>query len=98
MRRAAKVDTAQQSIVDGLRANGYRVEIIGRPVDLLVGKYSSTFGCPIYRWTPMEVKTLTKNGKRRVRRDQEAQDTFIRETGTPVVMSLEQALRALESL
>lgn len=36
MRRAAKVDANQQAIVERLRACGIQVEIIGKPVDLLV--------------------------------------------------------------
>ena len=104
MRRAAKVDTVQQEIVDGLRAAGYRVEVIGRPVDLLIGSRlweleDCLRGAPIRMiWTPMEIKTPTKTGARRVRRDQKAQDDFIRETGIPVVMSLTQALEALRGL
>lgn len=101
MRRASRVDTVQQEIVDGLRAHGYRVEVIGRPVDLLVGQplIPHAFGPGwSYRWTPMEIKTPTKTGARRVRRDQQAQDAFILETGCPVVTSLTSALRALQEL
>lgn len=36
MRRAAKVDANQQAIVDRLRECSVSVEIIGKPVDLLV--------------------------------------------------------------
>ena len=94
MRRAAKVDLAQAEIVEELRRLGYRVEVIGRPVDLLVGlDYSSGT-----RWRILEVKTPTKTGQRRKRKDQEKQDRFIAETGTPIVISLEQALEALRGL
>lgn len=96
MRRAAKVDTVQQEIVEGLRAAGYRVEIIGKPVDLAV--FVQPFGSTSPAWLMVEVKTPTKSGKRRRRADQEAQDAFIAETGTPVVMSLKEALAALEGL
>jgi hypothetical protein len=113
MRHLHRVDTAQQEIVDGLRSAGYRVEIIGRPVDLLVGKVevvwdtepvmisnTSAYGSTHdrWKWTPMEVKTPTKSGKRRKRTDQADQDAFIAETGTPVVKSLEEALTALNGL
>jgi hypothetical protein len=103
VRRAARIDTVQAEIVEGLRKAGYRVEIISRPVDLLVGIWGGIgvgmfYRQIIRRWTPMEVKTLTKTGARRVRRDQEAQEAFIRETGCPVVTSLKSALKALESL
>lgn len=36
MRRAARVDSTQQEIVAALRKCGVAVEIIGKPVDLLV--------------------------------------------------------------
>jgi predicted amino acid dehydrogenase len=36
MRRAAKVDATQTAIVEALRRAGIAVEIIGKPVDLLV--------------------------------------------------------------
>lgn len=37
MRRAARTDANQQAIVDALRQAGASVEVIGKPVDLLVG-------------------------------------------------------------
>jgi hypothetical protein len=37
MRRAARVDANQDAIVAALRAAGASVEVIGKPVDLLVG-------------------------------------------------------------
>jgi len=40
---AKTVDVNQQEIVDALRQIGCQVEIIGRPVDLLVG-YKSRYG------------------------------------------------------
>ena len=36
MRRAARVDNNQQAIVDALKRVGVSVEIIGKPVDLLI--------------------------------------------------------------
>lgn len=36
MRRAARTDGNQKEIVDGLRRVGVSVEIIGKPVDLLI--------------------------------------------------------------
>lgn len=36
MRRAAKVDANQPEIVNGLRKLGIAVEVIGKPVDLLI--------------------------------------------------------------
>ncbi len=94
MRRAAKVDLAQAEIVEELRRLGYRVEVIGRPVDLLVGlDYSSGT-----RWRLLEVKTPTKSGKKRIRSDKKKQEDFLRETGTPTVCSLEEALQVLRGL
>lgn len=104
MRRAAKVDSVQAEIVEGLRKAGYWVEVIGRPVDLLVGRLweeahletgEKKLGAT---WYLLEVKTPTKTGKRRKRKDQEEQNKFIAETGTSVVTSLEQALEALRGL
>src|SRR5271154_2176247 len=86
--RAKKVDTAQQAIVEGLRKCGYWVEVIGQPVDLLVGK-------DFFNWHLLEVKTPQKNGKRRKRKDQEKQDKFIADTATSVVCTLEEALAVL---
>lgn len=36
MRRAAKIDLTQNAIVDALRKVGVSVEVIGKPVDLLI--------------------------------------------------------------
>lgn len=101
MRRAAKVDSVQNEIVEGLREWGYHVEIIGRPVDLLVGYHWHTEApdgmIRHMGWKLLEVKTPTKAGKRRKRKDQEDQDDFIAWTGTPVVTSLHEALVALKA-
>ena len=43
MRRAAKIDDNQRSIVAALRAVGATVEVIGEPVDLLVGFRGQTW-------------------------------------------------------
>jgi hypothetical protein len=43
MRRAARIDDNQRAIVNALRAVGASVEIIARPVDLLVGYRQATF-------------------------------------------------------
>jgi hypothetical protein len=97
---ARKVDQTQKEIVEGLRAAGYRVEIIWRPVDLLVGRdlrtFSNIFGNYLFEWKLLETKTPTKTGKIRKRKDQEAQDKFCKETGTPRVTSLQEALEALK--
>ena len=95
-RYAAKVDTVQNEIVEGLRERNYRVEIIGKPVDLLIGVPTYSWKkSPIAFWKLLETKTPTKTGKIRKRKDQEAQDKFCEETSTPRVTSLEEALKAL---
>ena len=38
MRYALRVDANQTQVVSALTAAGYQVEVIGKPVDLLVGK------------------------------------------------------------
>jgi hypothetical protein len=43
MRRAARVDTNQPDIVRALQKIGCDVEVIGRPVDLLVGYRAKNF-------------------------------------------------------
>lgn len=43
MRRAARVDANQDAIVSALRAAGATVEVIGKPVDLLVGINGANF-------------------------------------------------------
>lgn len=92
---ARKVDQTQKEIVEGLRAAGFRVEIIGRPVDLLVGEKGTEYNHRKFYWTLMELKTPTKAGKVRKRADQEAQQKFCEETGTCIVSSLDEALNAL---
>jgi hypothetical protein len=95
MRRAARVDNVQAEIVEGLRKLGYTVVVIGRPVDLLVVHPRLK---PPFHAAILEVKSCTKSGARRVRRDQPEQDRFIADNRVPVVMSLDQALHVLEGL
>jgi hypothetical protein len=94
LRRIHRTDASQAAIVEGLRNAGYRVEIIERPVDLLVGRWIYYYDT--FRWWLLELKTPTKTGKIRKRKDQEKQDLFIKETGTAVVSTLEEALKALK--
>ena len=42
MRRAARVDATQTAVVSALRAAGASVDVLGQPVDLLVGFRSVT--------------------------------------------------------
>jgi len=57
-RYAMKADISQAPIVDALRQCGDKVDIIGRPVDLLIRSHAKY-------WTA-EVKTPGKNEKRRL--------------------------------
>jgi len=80
-RYALRVDANQMQIVSALLAAGYTVQVIGKPVDLLIGKGG--------RWMMMEIKskggTKTKFQK----------DFFERWAGYPLslVDSPEAALR-----
>ena len=60
MRRAAKVDDNQDEIVKALRKIGAKVEIIGKPLDLLIWFRQRTF--------LIEVKNL--DGRDRLTKDQ----------------------------
>ena len=86
LRRAAKRDLAEPSVVEALEAAGYMVwrEL---PCDLLVFR-AGRFYC-------LEVKTATKSGKTPIRKDRAKQNSFCELTGTPRVTSAEMALRAL---
>lgn len=82
-----KRDVSEPAIVDALRKAGFQV-YTQLPCDLLVWR-------PDKGWHTLENKTPTKTGKRRRRTDQGSQDAFIALTGTPVVLTPEEALRAL---
>jgi hypothetical protein len=86
MRRAAKRDASEVAIVDALRQAGYWVYRMIQPCDLLV--YRSG------RWWVLEVKLPGA----RPRKDQEAQQEFLRLTGTPIVRTPEEALRAVGAI
>ena len=83
-RYARKVDSTQADIIDALRKAGVRVDIIGRPVDLLTFYRG--------RWLPVECEGTAK---KRTRKDQERQKAFIEQTGCPVVKTAEEALNAI---
>ena len=86
MRRAAKVDISQPSIVHTLRSLGDRVAIIGRPVDLLV-RTRSTY------WTA-EVKTPGKNQRREMPiQIEHRQDAQLHNAPHYVLMSVDDAIR-----
>ena len=86
LRHAARVDANQTEIVRALRQVGAHVEIIGRPVDLLVGFRGQNF--------LLEVKRC---GARARRDQQEQRDWMGTWTGQVArVESVEQALAAIE--
>lgn len=86
----AQRDAAEPEIVDALKSVGCMVyrEL---PCDLLVRLH----GDPPGVLRTMEVKTPTPTGKRRKRRDQTAQDAFLAETGTPVVLTPAEAVEVV---
>lgn len=85
MRRAARVDATQQSIVKALRDAGAYVYVIGLPCDLLT-RYRG-------RWLPIEVKS----GKHRDPR-QKAQAAFLKAQEVPVVTTAIEALIAIGAM
>lgn len=88
-RFARKADATTQRIVDELRAVGYRVEHIGRPVDLLVTHPS----WPVNTWKLVECKTPKgKRAELKLRKDQQKQQDFCAEHGVPYVMTGEEAI------
>jgi hypothetical protein len=91
VRRAARVDANQEAVVSALEAAGASVEVIGRPVDLLVGFRSVTL--------LMEVKNPNSGyGKRGANKNQRSfMETWV---GGPVslVDGPDAALRAIGAL
>lgn len=84
MRRAANIDKNQPSIVDGLRKLGIAVEIIGKPVDLLV----------YHRGVTSLVEVKNPDGFDRLTKDQV--EFIARWPGkVHIVRSLEEAVRAI---
>lgn len=90
MRYANRKDTTQSRIVATLRAAGVRVWVLHEPCDLLT-RFRG-------RWLPLECKTPTSTGKRRKRNDQAEQDAFIADNDVPVVLTPEEALRAVGAI
>lgn len=80
-----RLDANHQAIVEGLKAHGYSVVPIGRPVDLVVGKWGRTY--------LLEIKT--QKGKL-----EPTQARFIREWRGHVaeVRTLQEALDAIMHL
>lgn len=93
MRYAARVDSNQSTIIEALEAAGASVEVLGLPLDLLVG-YRGTWGI-------LEVKA-SKSAANRKTKTRERQKAFAdRHTnGGPIgtVWDVEGALRFLRTL
>lgn len=88
MRRAARRDDTEESIVKGLRDHGYQVYPMKLPCDLLIRK-PSTGKLDILE---VEGGKRTGTGARKP-----TQREFLRDWNVPVVKTLEEALRALGS-
>lgn len=86
-RWATRKDAVQKDIIAALERAGCEVWVIDQPIDLLT----------LYRgrWMPLECKTPQKNGKPRVRNDQQQQVALINRTAIPVVTTPIEALRAI---
>lgn len=85
-----KRDESETEIVQALLRAGFAVWR-DLPADLLVWRPDKGFQV-------LECKTPTKTGRRRRRKDQKGQDDFVALTSTPVVLTAEEALRALGAL
>jgi hypothetical protein len=95
-RQVTRTDAAQPDIVKALRKAGYRVEIIGRPVDLAVMHPDYGPGMALL----MEVKTPADKGATKPRKDkrQIEQEAFVAETGARRVWTEEMALSACKAV
>jgi hypothetical protein len=93
-RYARRADKSTQGIVDELRALGYTVEYVGRPVDLLVTHPS----WPPNTWRLVECKTPKgKKGELKLRADQAKQQAFCATNGVPYVITPVAALTWLQA-
>jgi len=90
-RHAARSDTSRAAIVKAIRQCGWHVWDIKRPVDILCWKPGRGF-------KPLEIKTPSgkKNPKAIIDKRQKDQIEFIELTGTPRVITPEQAINWLE--
>jgi hypothetical protein len=81
-------DTSEPDIREALEKAGFTV-FDYLPCDLLCFR-------PDVGIKTLECKTPTKTGKQRKRKDQKKQDEFLKLTKTPVVLTPEAAIRAIE--
>ena len=91
-RYARRPDKVTKAIVDGLRADGYEVEYIDKPVDLLVRHPS----WPKNVFRGLECKSRKKkNGEVVLDKRQEEQRKFCETHGVPYVTDVFEARLAL---
>lgn len=94
-RHAKKRDTSEGPIIDALEIAGFHVWQLDRPCDLLLWRPDMGPG----NFRALEVKTPSgRRGKARKRNDQEEQTAFVETTGTPIVTTPMEALRAMGAL
>ncbi len=87
----AKRDSSEGDIIDALERVGAEVWPLDYPVDLLV-RFRQ-------RWHLLEVKTPYGNAKKaRLDKRQQAQINFITTTGTPIVTTPLEALKAVGAI
>jgi hypothetical protein len=90
-RYAVRRDKAEPAIIQALESAGAEVWPLDQPVDLLV-RYRQ-------QWHLLEVKTPRgKNGATPRDKRQQAQINFLASTGTPVVKTPAEALRAIGAI
>lgn len=91
IRRAKKRDTAEPHIIQALERVGAEVWPLDTPVDLLV-RFRQ-------QWHLLEVKTpYGKKQEARQDKRQEEQIAFLTKTGTPIVTTPMEALRAIGAI
>jgi len=93
MRRAARIDNTQTTIVNALRAYGYTVVIIREPVDIAV-----KIKTRVNMWVMMEIKTPKPSGKFKPRKDQQAQTDFCLSYSIPYITTIKEALDYMSNL
>lgn len=90
-RYAKKRDTSEGPIIDALEQVGYDVWQLDRPCDLLLWRADMGPG----HFRTLEVKTRSGKAKLRVDKRQGEQTEFLAKTGTPIVTTPMEALRAV---
>jgi hypothetical protein len=94
-RHAKKRDSSEGPIVDALELAGYHVYQLDRPCDLLLWRADMGPG----NFKTLEVKTAYgKTPRARKRNDQPEQTAFIQTTGTPIVTTPMEALKAIGAM